>query len=350
VCFLERDFPIPIHGPVIAREVLSCGTCLVLSGEIHAKQPNGDELADGDSIVLIPDPKDRETLAKRLRTLIEDPALATAIGARGYGCRTGFPDFGTFVAAWEDLVTGAGVRGLGHSGGVLADRLAETLPWARPLLGDSFDELVGCYADEAGGLLATADADDPALARGFCELAADRLDGALRDVARYEAARLRAIRDDDAEPPAPPVTNALSGRAPTAAAMRLLYPYRCVPVRIERFGYDVTTVLCHSAEPDVSDPDDIPPRPLVIGFARMPNLSPTELRLNDATVRLLAACSGGSRADQLVTGLTAASGSDQSDQTVLERQAFGVLAQMYVAGIIGFATAPAPAAAMCYAA
>ena len=83
VCFLERDFPIAIHGPVVAREVLSCGTCLVLSGEIHAKQKNPDQLIDGENIILVPDPKDREMLAKRLRTVIQDPAGAIEIGRRG---------------------------------------------------------------------------------------------------------------------------------------------------------------------------------------------------------------------------------------------------------------------------
>ena len=34
VCFLERDFPITFHAPTVPREVLACGTCLVLSGEI----------------------------------------------------------------------------------------------------------------------------------------------------------------------------------------------------------------------------------------------------------------------------------------------------------------------------
>jgi hypothetical protein len=76
VCFLERDFPVPIHGPVVPHEVLTTGTCLVLSGEIHGKQPNPDDFVDGDNLILVPDPKDRETLAKKLRTVIEQPETA----------------------------------------------------------------------------------------------------------------------------------------------------------------------------------------------------------------------------------------------------------------------------------
>ena len=38
VCVLENRFPIAIHQPATALEVLACGTCLVLSEEIRAKQ------------------------------------------------------------------------------------------------------------------------------------------------------------------------------------------------------------------------------------------------------------------------------------------------------------------------
>lgn len=187
VCFLERDFPVTIHGPVVAREVMTCGTCLVLSGEIHGKQSNKDELTDGDNIILVPDPKDRETLAKRLRAVIEDPANAAEIGARGRLTTAAFPSFDAFVDAWEALTTGAAQGGLGGTGSV-TDRLAAALPWVSPLLGASFDELTSTFPD--AGRLPAAGEDDPALAARFCDFAAGKLTGAMRDVARYERARL----------------------------------------------------------------------------------------------------------------------------------------------------------------
>ena len=39
VCCLEQDFPIRFHAPIIPREVLLCGTCLVASTELIRKLP-----------------------------------------------------------------------------------------------------------------------------------------------------------------------------------------------------------------------------------------------------------------------------------------------------------------------
>ena len=347
VCFLERDFPVTIHGPVIAREVLTCGTCLVLSGEIHGKQSNKDELTDGDNLVLVPDPKDRETLAKQLRAVIGDPANAAEIGARGRLTTTAFPSFDAFVDSWEALTAGTAEGGLGRGTGSVTDRLAATLPWASPLLGASFDELTSTFPD-AGGLL-PADEDDPALAARFCDFAAGKLTGALRDVARYERARLWAMRDDVTEPPIRPTGNALGGREPSTEAMSRLYPFRCVPVWVERFAHDVRPALCRTDEPEVADAADIALRPTVIGFARMPNLSPTEFHLNEATVRLLECCTGDTRADLLVAAVIAklvpTTGAPGTDMT---EQAFAILAELYGAGVIAFAASATQAAPLTY--
>jgi glycosyltransferase involved in cell wall biosynthesis len=83
VCFLERGFPAPTFDAVGPHEVLSTGTCLVLSGAIHAKLRSRDQLIDGDNLVLVDDPRDRETLAKKFHALIERPELAAEIGSRG---------------------------------------------------------------------------------------------------------------------------------------------------------------------------------------------------------------------------------------------------------------------------
>ena len=63
VCFLERDFPIAIHGPIVPREILACGTCLLLSGEIAGKQSGRGEFRSGDNLVTVDDPKNHGDLA-----------------------------------------------------------------------------------------------------------------------------------------------------------------------------------------------------------------------------------------------------------------------------------------------
>jgi glycosyltransferase involved in cell wall biosynthesis len=83
VCFLERDFPIPFHGPLVPREVLSSGACLVCSAEIAAKPALRGNLVDERNAVVIADPRDHEALARRIRRLITDGECARAIGGQG---------------------------------------------------------------------------------------------------------------------------------------------------------------------------------------------------------------------------------------------------------------------------
>src|SRR6185312_3060144 len=83
ICFLERDFPIAIHTPLIPIEVFSCGTCLVLSHEIAEKQSYRDHLCHGTNVFLA-DPYHHATLAAMLRTILHDPQASQQIGRRGY--------------------------------------------------------------------------------------------------------------------------------------------------------------------------------------------------------------------------------------------------------------------------
>lgn len=83
VCFLERDFPIPIHTPMIPIEVFSCGTCLVLSHEIAEKQTYRQQLRHGANVFLT-DPHNHAELAALLRTIIHDPLASRQIGQQGY--------------------------------------------------------------------------------------------------------------------------------------------------------------------------------------------------------------------------------------------------------------------------
>ncbi|KXJ04334.1 hypothetical protein AC249_AIPGENE19890, partial [Exaiptasia diaphana] len=76
VCFLERDFPIKIHTPQVATEILACGGCLILSEEIARKQPYRDEIENRKNLVLVKDPKEIDALAAAIRFVVEDPERA----------------------------------------------------------------------------------------------------------------------------------------------------------------------------------------------------------------------------------------------------------------------------------
>jgi glycosyltransferase involved in cell wall biosynthesis len=84
VCCLEQDFPIVFHTPVIAREVLTCGQCLVASTEVIRKLPDHVRLPDGYGCVAIPDVQDVPALAARLAAIVRDPEPVAAVAARGH--------------------------------------------------------------------------------------------------------------------------------------------------------------------------------------------------------------------------------------------------------------------------
>jgi hypothetical protein len=87
VCFLERDFYIGVHLSRVPVEVLKRGRALVLSGEMSAKLRFLDYLVDDDNYVLVQDPSDVPSLAKRLGSYLTDPSavqrIATAGGSLG---------------------------------------------------------------------------------------------------------------------------------------------------------------------------------------------------------------------------------------------------------------------------
>lgn len=83
VCFLERDFPIAFHGPLVPREVLSAGACLICSREVAEKPVYHGNLVDDRNVVIIDDPRDHVALADRLSTLIAERDRTRSIGGQG---------------------------------------------------------------------------------------------------------------------------------------------------------------------------------------------------------------------------------------------------------------------------
>jgi glycosyltransferase involved in cell wall biosynthesis len=100
VCFLERQFPIAIHRPSVPREVLACGTALVLSREAAARRSDPEALRDGENVWLA-DPLDTDELAAVLRRCVEDPSRAREVGLNG--CRELGSDYAPFDVYAEVL-------------------------------------------------------------------------------------------------------------------------------------------------------------------------------------------------------------------------------------------------------
>jgi glycosyltransferase involved in cell wall biosynthesis len=83
VCCLEQGFPIAFHAPMIPREVLLCGTCLVASTELIRKLRSYERLPHGYGCVAVENVDDVDALSEALAAITRNPRAAAAIGTRG---------------------------------------------------------------------------------------------------------------------------------------------------------------------------------------------------------------------------------------------------------------------------
>jgi glycosyltransferase involved in cell wall biosynthesis len=82
VCCLEQGFGITFHGPLMPREVLTAGGCLVASTELLDKQPSSERLVRGYNCVEVADVRDTSALATQLLSITNDPARCATVGRR----------------------------------------------------------------------------------------------------------------------------------------------------------------------------------------------------------------------------------------------------------------------------
>ncbi len=79
VCFLEHDFPIKFHSPLVPREALSSGACLICSAEIAGKADYGRSLVDDRTAIVVRDPADGQGLSDQLSKAVANPTQTKAI-------------------------------------------------------------------------------------------------------------------------------------------------------------------------------------------------------------------------------------------------------------------------------
>jgi glycosyltransferase involved in cell wall biosynthesis len=110
VCCLEQGFPISFHMPILPREVLLAGTCLVGSTEVIRKLPGNDRLPHGYGCVAIDDVTDSATLGKQLAAIATDPQPRSAVGARGRVFARDLQQHIAFPHALEQILMTAAMR------------------------------------------------------------------------------------------------------------------------------------------------------------------------------------------------------------------------------------------------
>ncbi|MDQ3810518.1 MAG: glycosyltransferase [Chloroflexota bacterium] len=324
ICFLERDFPVAIHGPVVPREVLTAGTCLVLSGEIAAKQVDAGEYTTGTNVMIVDDPKDRAQLADRLRMVVTDPLRAVEIGKNGQRLPQAGEDHAEFISGWEKifgrlLEEDRRGRRRPQRWVTATDRLSRFAPRLRAILERTQAARIAEFARASG----QTDAVEAGLA--LCALLLQHLEddlptplGAkLRDALRYQHARIESTHDrGDSAQGFAVLDQVQDGRAINEQSVSHLRPVRGSWIQIVAFDFDVTPVFAEATAPvDAADDqlEDIAPDEMLVLFQRTANLAPKELRVNAATRDLLAGCDGSRTTAEVITAICKQFGDESPD-------------------------------------
>lgn len=100
VVVAERDFPITQHSPILPREVMAVGKCLIISNEIYCKKLNPFWEA-GKSVIVI-DPHDIKQFQGALISMISNPELVNDIGRHGLYASQKLETFDKYV---DDMIT-----------------------------------------------------------------------------------------------------------------------------------------------------------------------------------------------------------------------------------------------------
>src|SRR5262249_54384550 len=132
---LGQDFPIGIHSPIIPREVLMSGTCLVGSTEVIRKLPSYDRLPHGYGCIAIEDVDDIEVLSARLAMIADSPETAAAIGRRGHKFAAEWQQGMQFPHRLEQILSSAAARQPVSGRGPADGRKAEAEATRFPLTG-----------------------------------------------------------------------------------------------------------------------------------------------------------------------------------------------------------------------
>lgn len=80
VAYLENNFSITAHRPMIPREISMCGRAAVVSSEVATNLRTQEPLVDGQNMFLVEDPRNVEGVQAALGRAVQDLALTHRMG------------------------------------------------------------------------------------------------------------------------------------------------------------------------------------------------------------------------------------------------------------------------------
>jgi glycosyltransferase involved in cell wall biosynthesis len=312
VCCLEQGFPIVFHTPLIPREVLLCGTCLVGSTEVIRKLPGYEGLPHGYGCVAVEDVNDIDALCGRLAAIAADPRPAGAVGARGHDFASELQQDMNFPKALELVLQAAASRqrvpsrlrasfgDVGKDAGTARFPLTQLVAAA---IGEGADDPASGAASASAGQAidaATARSVLGAVERGIVE-GKSRL-GPLASAVKVEIAVAEAEGEtDDAAPTkgCDPLFRLQTARwAMDEEDLAGLVPIRDPQLRVLAFDYDVSVFL--AAQSAAEFPVRLAQGPsYLVAFRRGGREQREPLLVDPATAKILELCDGTRTAAQI---------------------------------------------------
>jgi glycosyltransferase involved in cell wall biosynthesis len=310
ICCLEQDFPISFHSPIIPREVLLCGACLVASTEMIRKFPEYRRLPHGYGCVAIADVNDIDALSESLGAIVRDPGPARAVGARGRVFARelqrdiGFPEVLEGIletaAARQRIVPRAQPEDDGAAGRDERFRLTEMAACA--LHENGADPAHGPFAapgtvSDLGQAREVLAALERGMARGDAGL--ERFALAVRTEIAIAAAEEEADKGDPAAIGDPLFRLRIGRWGLGKSDVARLVPVREPGIRVVAFDYDVAEFMT------VKSAAELPVRPArrpshLVVFAGTNGPSRSPLLVDDLTAQILKRSDGTRTATEIV--------------------------------------------------
>ncbi len=336
VCFLERDFPIKIHTPQVATEILACGGCLILSNEIAQKQRYRDEIEDRKNLLLVKDPKEIDTLAAAIQFAVEDPKRAREIGDCGADLPINTGDPGAQVDFYERFFN----RLIGRESDVapiktfvekssgtdfLPAFLDRLIPWLPAALGADRAEAL---KDDFLEIADISDDEHPiALARRYCRFlraVSHGFEGEdhdfLQELLRFQETKLATSYDDPRDTVALfPVRDEIESPLDLKERVFGLRPMLNRSGRFESFEWNLAGLFKRGIQRSLGDAGDpteaisklresTEKSPGYVLFFKTPNFLGGVVRVSDSTYDLLQLCDGSRTLEEVLAQVAEDSG------------------------------------------
>lgn len=345
VAFLERDFPIAVHGPTIPSEVVACGKCLIVSAEVAHKQRFRTRIRNLRNLVIVPDPKEHEVLAGRVRYALEDRGRAERIGRRGFQDLGIDHNHGRYITRMESLLTEVAAeapvtkRISGESeaqSGDLAEAAKRLYPCTYELLGDEYRERLSATLRECAPGEGVNESDDLAVTLGrqllsFLELVPGGDGSPVKEVCRYEY-ELQGWERSKSSAGKPEQ----DGRSLSFEESPDLYVSIPGAVRVVEFDYDVELVIEAMKNGEKPPPAARNPTKVLFHPSNVP------MKINDSTEHLVGLLAGGPRTIGDLFGVLCGhyGCEDGPTRAQLKESFVSVLEALYWAGLLELRPTP----------